>query len=119
MRSATCAIGVALFVLAARPAVAPAQSATSSSYRAVLDKVDLEPASVGGLRLRVKLSALTMQGGLIDLNGPKTIKLVIGGSKVDAPYALGPYGATNADTAIVFVVEANLPYADALPKLLP
>lgn len=111
-------IGVALFVLAARPAVAPADDAAPSSYRAVIDRVDLEPASVGGLRLRVKLSALTLQGQRIDLNGAKTIKLLVGGSKVDAPYALGMYGATNADTAIVIVVEASQPYADALPKLM-
>jgi hypothetical protein len=111
-------IGVAVFALAARPGVAPADNAAPSSYRAVIDRVDLEPAAVGGLRLRVKLSALALQGQLIDLNGPKTIKLMIGGSKVEAPYALGPYGATNADTAIVVVVEANADFADALPKLM-
>jgi hypothetical protein len=110
-------LGVALLVLAA-PAVAQADDAAPSSYRAVIDRVDLEPAAVGGLRLRVKLSALALQGQLIDLNGPKTIKLMIGGSKVEAPYALGMYGATNADTAIVVVVEANADYADALPKIM-
>jgi hypothetical protein len=110
--------GAALFVLAARPAVGAADDAAPSSYRAVIDRVDLEPAVVGGLRLRVKLSALALQGQLIDLNGPKTIKLVVGGSKLEAPYALGQYGATNADTAIVIVVEANADYADALPKLM-
>ncbi|HET7505929.1 MAG TPA: FHA domain-containing protein [Kofleriaceae bacterium] len=119
MRLATCVIGVALLVLVARPAAALADDAAPSSYRAVIDRVDLEPASVGGLRLRVKLSALSIQGPLIDLNGPKTVKLLIGGSKVDAPYALGLYGATNADTAIVIVVQANADYADALPKLIP
>lgn len=117
MRSVTCVLGVALLVLAA-PAVAQADEAAPSSYRAVIDRVDLEPAAVGGLRLRVKLSALALQGQLIDLNGPKTIKLMIGGSKVEAPYALGMYGATNADTAIVVVVEASADYADALPKLM-
>ena len=118
MRSATCVLGVAVFVLAAGPAVAQADDAAPSSYRAVIDRVDLEPAAVGGLRLRVKLSALALQGQLIDLNGPKPIKLVIGGSKVEAPYALGRYGATSADTAIVVVVQANADYADALPKLM-
>ena len=68
MRSATCVIGVALCVLAARPGVARADDAAPSSYRAVIDRVDLEPAAIGGLRLRVKLSALALQGQLLDLN---------------------------------------------------
>ncbi|HEU4728075.1 MAG TPA: FHA domain-containing protein [Kofleriaceae bacterium] len=119
MRLATCVIGVALLGLVGRPSVALADDAAPSSYRAVIDRVDLEPASVGGLRLRVKLSALSIQGQLIDLNGPRTVKLLIGGSKVEAPYALGLYGSTYADTAIVVVVQANADYAEALPRLIP
>ncbi|HEX4420634.1 MAG TPA: FHA domain-containing protein [Kofleriaceae bacterium] len=118
MRLATCVLGVALGVLAARPAVALADETASWSYRAVIDRVDLEPAAVGGLRLRIALSALALQGQLLDLTDPKSIRLMIGGGKVEAPYALGTYGATNADTAIVVVVEANVAYAEALPSIL-
>src|SRR4051812_35633549 len=118
MRLATCVIGVAGFVLAAQPAVVQADDAPSSSYRAVVDRVDLEPSTLGGLRLRIKLSALSLQGQLIDLAGPKSIKVQIGGSKLDAPYAIGPYGATGADTAIAIVVEANPAFAEVLPKLI-
>jgi len=57
-------IGGALILLAARPAVAPADDGGPASYRAVIDRVDLEPASIGGLRLRVELSALALQGQL-------------------------------------------------------
>jgi hypothetical protein len=121
MRSATCVIGGALLVLgviAAAPATAAADDAAPSSYRAVIDRVELEPASLGGLRLRIDLSALTLQGQLLDLGDPKSIKVLVGGSKLDAPYARGVFGATSADAAIVFVVQANLAYAEALPTIL-
>lgn len=116
MRSATCVIGVALFVLAARPGSAPADD-TASSYRAVIDRVDLEPASIGGLRLRVALSALALEGKVLDLGDPKSITVRVGGSKLDAPYAHGLYGAIGADTAIVFVLQADLAYAEVLPAI--
>lgn len=118
MRSATCVIGGALLVLVARPAPAPADDTAPASYRAVIDRVDLEPASIGGLRLRVELSALAMGGQLLDLSDPRSIKLLVGGSKLEAPYALGAYGATGADTAIVIVLQANQVYAETLPSIL-
>jgi hypothetical protein len=111
-------IGGALLVLAARPSVAPADDSGPASYRAVIDRVALEPASIGDLRLRVELSALALQGQRLDLTDPKSIRLTIGGGKLEAPFALGTYGATNADTAIVIVLEANLAYADTLPSIL-
>lgn len=116
MRSATCVIGGALLVLAARPA--QADDGAPASYRAVIDRVDLEPASVGGLRLRVELSALAIGGQQLDLTDPKSIKLMVGGGKLEAPYALGRYGATGADTAIAIVMEANTAYAETLPSIL-
>ncbi|HMG56579.1 MAG TPA: vWA domain-containing protein, partial [Kofleriaceae bacterium] len=118
MRLATRVLGVALLVLVAYPGVAPADDAAPPSYRAVIDRVDLEPASIGGLRLHVELSALTLQGQLLDLSDPRSIKLMVGGSKLDAPYARGVFGATGADAAIVFVVQANLAYAEVLQTVL-
>lgn len=111
-------IGVALLVLIAYPGGAAADDAAPPSYRAVIDRVELEPASIGGLRLQVDLSALTLQGQRLDLGDPKSIKLVVGGSKLDAPYARGVYGATSSETAIVFVIQANLAYAEVLPAIL-
>jgi hypothetical protein len=86
-------------------------------YRVVIDRADLEPASVGGARLTVELSALDLYGKLLDLSDPRSIKLMVGGSKLDAPYARGAYGATSSDTAIVFVIQANLAYAEALQTI--
>ena len=124
MRSATCVNRVALVALLSglmatvRPTTARADDAGPPSYRAVIDRVSLEPASIGGLRLRVELSALTLQGNLLDLSDPKSIKALVGGSKLDAPYARGYFGATGGEAAIVFVIQANLAYAEALPILV-
>jgi hypothetical protein len=110
---------VAVFALAGWPPAARADDA-ASSYRAVVDRVDLEPDTLHGLRLRVAVSALALQGQLLDLTDPKTVKLLVGGAKLNAPYALGRYSTANvnADTAIVVVVEANLAYSDALASAL-
>jgi hypothetical protein len=83
----------------------------------VVDRVDLEPASIGGYRLRVYLSALTLQGQLLDLSDPKTIRLYLGSSEKKIPFSLGTYDATNSDTDIVFVVQATADFADALPLI--
>jgi hypothetical protein len=87
---------VALLVLAASVgrAAADDDDTTRHTYRAVVDRVDLEPASLTGMRLRVYLSALALQGQLLDLTDPKTIKLYIGSGEKKVPYALGTYDAT-------------------------
>jgi len=90
---------------------------SKQSYRAVLDRVDLEPSSLTGYRLRVYLSALALQGQLLDLTDPKSIKLYLGNSEKKAVYALGTYDGTGADTAIVFMVQTSVDYGDALPQI--
>src|SRR5262245_11223070 len=119
MRSASCVIGVALLVLAARPGRAQADDDTGPvRYRAVIDRVDVEPATIGGVRMRVALSALALQGQLIDLSDPKAVQVMVGSGKLDAPHSVGLYSATSSETAIVIVVEANLSYADTLPVIV-
>ena len=112
MAAALCVLGGGTGRAHADDAPAP------STYRAVIDRVDLEPAAIGGLRMRIELSALALQGQVLDLNDSKAIKVLVGGSKLDAPYALGSYAPTNADTAIAIVVQANLAYADAVPRII-
>jgi hypothetical protein len=111
------ALVVGVICLVGLGRLARADDAAPPSYRAVVDRADLEPASIGGTRLTVELSALDLYGKLLDLSDPKSIKLMVGGSKLDAPYARGAYGATSSETAIVFVIQANLAYAEALPTI--
>ncbi|HEY5945438.1 MAG TPA: FHA domain-containing protein [Kofleriaceae bacterium] len=103
---------VALLVLAS---TAHAQEEPAKiSYRSVVDRVELEPSSLTGYRLRVYLTALALQGQRLDLTDPKMIKLYFGSSEKKIPFALGTYGATNSDTAIVFMVQTSIDYTDAL-----
>src|SRR6185436_11415738 len=125
MRSAARVIGGAVLALVVGVAglgafgrSARADNAAPPTYRAVVDRADLEPASVGGTRLTVELSALDLYGKLLDLSDPRSIKLMVGGSKLEAPYARGAYGATGADTAIVIALQANQVYAETLPSIL-
>jgi len=90
---------------------------TRPSYRAVIDRVELEPASITGLRLRVYLSALAIGGQLLDLSDPKSIKLYLGANQRQYPYALGTYDATGGATEIVVLVQITSDFADALPTI--
>jgi hypothetical protein len=97
--------------------IAVASPARADTYRAVIDRIDLEPASVGGARLRVYLSALSEQGSRLDLTDAKAIKLIVGPNELKAPHALGSYAGTDTDTAIVFLIQATADYAEVLPKV--
>jgi len=112
-------LSVALAFLVAIGTVARAQPSDDAkpTYHASVDRVDFEPASIGGYRLRVYLSALSLQGQLLDLTDPKSIRLYVGSSEKKLPFALGTYGATDAETEIIFVVQATGDFAEALPQI--
>ncbi len=108
----------ALLVLAFAGRVARAdEDPTHPSYRAVIDRAELEPASITGLRLRVYLSALAIGGQMLDLSDPKSIKLYIGQSERKYPYALGTYAATRTPLDVVILVQITSDFADALPMI--
>jgi hypothetical protein len=88
-----------------------------STYRVVIDRVEHEPASVGGNRVRVYVSALSLLGGQLDLTDSKGIKLQAGSSEIKAPFAIGRYAGTDSHTAIVIVIQATLAYAEVLPVI--
>lgn len=89
-----------------------------SSYRVSLDRVDYEPASITGTRLRVYLSAMSLQGQILDLTDPKQIRLYVGASEKKLPFALGRYDASaETETDIVFMVQATADFTDALPQI--
>jgi hypothetical protein len=116
MRWAIWLVTAALLVVA-RPVRAEDDASAKPSYRVVVDRVDHEPASVGGTRLRVYVSARTLNGGRLDLSEPKSVKTVVGSSALDAPFAMGTYAASGGATAIVVVVQSTLDYAEVLPVI--
>ncbi|HEY0253026.1 MAG TPA: hypothetical protein VGC41_15930, partial [Kofleriaceae bacterium] len=99
--------------------IAFAQPATDerSNYRLVVDRVDLEPASITGQRLRVYVSATSLQGQLLDLSDPKAVRLYLGQSEKKYPFALGRYEGSANETAIVILVQATADFADAMPMI--
>jgi len=111
------ALVVALVVATSSPVRAD-EDTTRLNYRAVVDRVELEPATIGGQRLKVYLSALDLGGHLLDISDPKTIRLFINNSEKKFPYALGTYKEVHDETAIVFVVQATQSYAEVLPIIL-
>jgi hypothetical protein len=89
--------------------------AKTHSFRAVVDRVELQPSPLGGNQLRVYLSALDIGGHvLFDSLNPKNIKLYGGTGEKKVPKAFGTYGGTGSDTSIVFLVQSSIDYADAL-----
>ncbi|HEY5921333.1 MAG TPA: FHA domain-containing protein [Kofleriaceae bacterium] len=115
MKRVLLAALVALVVLASTAHAD--EEPTKQSYRAVVDRVDLEPSTLTGFRLRVYLTALALEGKQLDLTDPKLIKLYIGSSEKKFPYALGTYGATQGETAIVIMVQTSIDYTEALPMI--
>ncbi|HEV7557657.1 MAG TPA: vWA domain-containing protein, partial [Kofleriaceae bacterium] len=87
---------------------------TKPSYRTIIDRADLERASIGGQRLRVYVSGLALQGQIMDVSDPKSLKLFIGSAEKKVPYTLGTYASTTSDTAVVICIQASQPFADVL-----
>jgi hypothetical protein len=97
--------------------LAIAGGARADELRAVIDRVELEPASITGQRLRVYLSALSIEGQRLDLTGEKSIRLYSGSSEKHVPYALGTFDTTGEDLALVVLVQVSLDFGDALPTI--
>lgn len=111
MRRAALAM---LGVMLALGAASADPDGAKPSYHVVIDRVTHEPASISGTRLQIEFSALTLQGQLIDLTDPKAIKTFLGNSELKQPFALGTFGATKEDVALVIVVQTTIDYTEVL-----
>ena len=109
-------VALALALLAATAVV---HAEPPAGFRLTIDRVDLEPASITGYRLRLYVSALSLQGQLLDLSDAdaKGLKLYVGTSEKKIPFSLGTYDQTDSDTEIVFVVQATSDFTEALPLI--
>lgn len=93
--------------------------AAKPTYRIVVDRVEHEPASIGGTRLQITMSALSLQGGQIPLDDPKATKLktTINGSEIKAPYSLGSFVNTKEALALVVIVQSTVEFTDVMPAI--
>lgn len=85
--------------------------------RVVIDQVVVEPSSVGGQRLRIYLSALSLGGQVLDLAELGGVRVSANGSKLDVPLAIGTYAPTATDTAIVVITQVSSDFTDVLPVI--
>ncbi len=85
--------------------------------RVVIDQVVLEPAAIGGQRLRIYVSAMSLQGQTLDLAELGGIKVSANGSRLDAPLVVGTYAPTQTDTAIVLILQVSSELTDVLPVI--
>ncbi|MFT3700275.1 MAG: FHA domain-containing protein [Kofleriaceae bacterium] len=97
----------------------PATDDRSANYRLVVDRVELEPAAIGGNRLRLYVTGTALGGQLLDLSGdPKNVRLYVGQSEKKLPFALGRYEVSAGnETAIVVLVQATADFGDVLPTI--
>ncbi len=91
-------------------------AATSSTYRVVTDRAELEPSILGGATLRVFVSAYSLTGAFLPVE-PEDFAVTAGSTKLADPF-IGYYGATSGDLALAIVVQTTSQYEPALPQIL-
>lgn len=108
MRALIVAISFALLLVPAR---------VHAEERVVIDQVVVEPSAIGGNRLRIYVSALSLQGQVLDLAEAGGVRVLTNGSKLDVPLAIGTYAGTKTDTAIVVITQVSSDFTDVLPVI--
>lgn len=112
VRSAQRALLLALAVAAAG---APAHAA---GPRLLLDRAEVEPSVFGGLvRVRLYVTAVQLEGALIDAGGADAFALLVNGSRRREPYLSGRFKGTTAPASVVLVVETGWEMRDDLPLI--
>ncbi len=113
-----CLACLALVLAAPAPARAEdgEDAATSSTYRVVADRAELEPSALGGATLRVFVSAYSLTGAFLPVE-PDGFAVTAGGATLADPF-IGYYGATKGDLALAIVVQTTSQYEPALPQIL-
>ncbi len=110
----SCALAL---IATAAPRPAAAASAKGPPWLK-LDRAVAEPSWLTGVaRLRLYVSAVTLQGGTIEIHGDKEWTLELGSSKKKLPYLAGRFKGMQDDLAIAVVICASGDYAPELPKI--
>lgn len=101
----------ALAALAVAVGLAGPARAEVAHQRLVLDQAVVEPSLIPGLaRLRLHVTAVDLNGAVIDLSGDKRFTVVVGGSPRRAPLLVGQADAAADPLAMVLVVENAADY---------
>jgi hypothetical protein len=95
-----------------------ARASTTGPPWLKLDRVEVTPSFVDDMaRVRVFVSAITLEGGTIAVTGKKEWQLQIGSSKKRIPYLAGQWQHVDEDLAVMIVVNTGGDFAEQLPKI--
>lgn len=96
-----CALALAASVLLGG---SPARAA---GPRLLVDRAEAEPSPFAGLvRLRLHVTAIQLEGSLIELGG-NDLALTLNGSRRREPHLTGRYAASGGATAVILVIETG------------
>lgn len=84
-----------------------------------LDRVTAEPSWLEGIaRVRLYVSAITLEGGVIPISGKNEWVLQVGSAKKKLPYLTGQFkGVQDDDVAVMLVVDTSFEMAADLPAI--
>src|SRR6185503_4132507 len=98
----------AMAVAASLAAVmAGGEPARAAGPRLLVDRAEAEPSPFAGLvRLRLHVTAIQLEGALIELGGNDLV-LTLNGSRRREPHLTGRYAASGGATAVILIVETG------------
>lgn len=93
-----------------------AETPARAPAHAVIDRVELEPSPLWGSdRLRILLSEISVQGAIVDITGPKAVRLMVGTNEKKPPLVLGRFAKTELPLAIAIVAESSMEFSEVAP----
>ena len=118
MLAALVVAGTAVLARGGRAARADGDDHGGAGPRLVLDGAELEPSWFPDLaRLRLHVTAVQLEGSIIEVPEPDSFVLTINGSRRREPYLEGRWAESGGTTAVVVVIETGWEMRDDLDAI--
>lgn len=110
------ALGTILVASATTASAAPRELSDPPWLR--IDRVEAEPSIFEGYaRLRLHVTAVNLQGVIIDIAGSRTWALTLGSQKQRVPYIAGTFRNVDEEIALAIVVATTADFEPFLPAI--